>query len=164
MVTFPKQEVLDCCAQYGPMLKLPAGLDGRKVMASIASNESSTGANCGPRHEPAYDVGGALSKGSQQANALEEFGSAAACSYGMFQMMFLNFSELAQEKIASGVGDVDLYSIEFVRFFNAYVIGARHAQTLTDIGQIWNCGHKTDSPSAGVALYCQHLQAAYDAA
>jgi hypothetical protein len=161
MVTFPKQEVLDCCAQYGPMLKLPAGLDGRKVMASIASNESSTGANCGPRHEPAYDVGGALSKGSQQANALEEFGSAAACSYGPFQMMFVNFSGVRPDQLNT---DIDLCVQGCGSFFNAYVIGARHAQTLTDIGQIWNCGHKTDSPSAGVALYCQHLQAAYDAA
>jgi hypothetical protein len=76
-------------------------------------------------------------------------------------MMFVNFSGVRPDQLNT---DIDLCVQGFVSFFNAYVIGARHAQTLTDIGQIWNCGHKTDSPSAGVALYCQHLQAAYDAA
>lgn len=161
MVSFPKQEVLDCCDQYGSMLHLPAGLDGRKVMAAIASNESSTGANCGPRHEPSYDVGGTLAKGLQQTVALAHFGSRAACSYGPWQMMFVNFSGVAPDRLNT---DIDACALGFVKFFNSYVIAARHAQTLKDIGQVWNFGHMTPTPPAGVANYCQKLQAAYDAA
>jgi len=144
------------------MLHIPAGLDGRKVMAALASNESSTGANCGPRHEPAYDKGGSLATGAQQAAALAAYGSDAACSYGPWQMMFVNFPRgTTPDELTS---EIDVCAQGFVQFFNAYVMGARKAETLKDIGQIWNFGHKTDTPPVGVVRYCNDLQAAYDKA
>jgi hypothetical protein len=160
MDSFPQDEVLAACATYGPKLNVPDGLDAVKVMIAVASNESSLGANCGPRHEPAYDVGGSLAGGAQ-AGLLAEYGRAAACSYGPWQMMFANF----QSRDVSGLStDLDLLSQEFVRFFNAYVIAGRKATTLEQIGQVWNGGHVMTNPGSGVVAYCRELQAAYDAA
>lgn len=164
MTSFQREDVLDSCALFGSMLNLPTGIDRRKIMAAIASNESSTGANCGPRREPAYDVGGSLSTRPQQAAALKKYGSVAPCSYGPWQMMFVNFSPEAQNKIATGTVGIDDYALEFVKFFNAYVIGARKAKTLQDIGQVWNLGHISQNPPASVVDYCKKLHSAYDAA
>ena len=143
------------------MLHLASGIDGRKIMAAIASNESSTGANCGPRHEPAYDNGGSLSTGAAQAAALAKYGSAAACSYGPWQMMFANFSGVTPDQLNS---DIDLCAQGFVKFFNSFVIGSRRAQGVQDIGQVWNLGHVTSTPPPGLIAYCKKLQAAYDVA
>jgi hypothetical protein len=141
------------------MLNVPSNLDGIKVMAAIASNESSFGANCGPRHEPAYDVGGSLSSGTLQQNLLSEYGSDAACSYGPWQMMFDNFTGYSPAQLLT---DLQGCAVEFVRFFNSYIIGSKNAQSLSDIGQIWNSGHIYTTPSIGVATYCSNLQKAYD--
>jgi hypothetical protein len=35
-------------------------------------------------------------------------------------------------------------------------------KNLVEIGQIWNLGHKTVNPTAGVIKYCADLQKAYD--
>jgi hypothetical protein len=65
----PKEVVLKLCFTYGRILqrdldfagvKDPDGisLDGPRLLWAIAGNESHWGANCKPRHEPAYDVDG----------------------------------------------------------------------------------------------------------
>ena len=137
MASFPSDQVLAACAQYGPQLQVPDGLDPVKVMTAIAGNESTVGANCGPRHEPAFDVGGLFATG-QQAALLATYGSAAACSYGPLQMLFPNF--------------------------NHYVITVRQAANLEQIGMCWNAGHVMTNPGPGVVAYCQQLQSNYDAA
>lgn len=161
MSSFLKSNVLEACKTYGPQLHVAEGLDGVKVMAAIASNESSYGANCGPRHEPAYDRGGSLSTGKLQASLLDEFGSAAASSYGPWQMMFINFTGYTPSQLLT---DLDACASEFVRFFNSYVIETRKAESLDDIGQVWNDGHVSLVPSPGVLVYCKNLQTAYDLA
>lgn len=163
MNSFPKAAVLAACQQYGSQLKVPSGLDGARVMQAIASNESSLGADCGPRHEPAYEANGALWARKAMARLLAQYPpvgdppqSPAACSYGPWQMMFLNFENATPGQLET---DLDLCAQNFVRFFNAYVIGEMKAETLADIGEIWNEGHE------GVDVaYVTRLQAAYDAA
>jgi hypothetical protein len=161
-MNFAKADVLIACNENGPSLKLDpiAQLDGRGVMAAIASNESSLGLNCGPRHEPAYDVGGFLAQGKGQRLLLQQFGQAAACSYGPWQMMFDNFTTEDPGVLET---QLTVCALEFVDFFNSYVIGVRHAVSLNavslaDIGEVWNRGHIAPDPA-----YTAKLQLAYDA-
>jgi hypothetical protein len=153
---FTKQEVLDVCAQYGPLLKVPSGIDGPRLMAAIASVESSLGFDCGPRHEPTYDVGGSVYASSKlQQSLVAKYGSAAASSYGPWQMMFCNFNGETPTQLES---DIDACARAFVDQFNRFVIRSRKASTLDEIGEVWNEGHITpDTP------YTVKLEAAYDA-
>lgn len=159
---FARDLVIASCRHYGPELKVEAPLNGARVALAIASNESSVGANCGPRHEPSYDTDGAIYKASAlQRELVQSYGPAAACSYGPWQMMFVNIDR----GVSPGdlLTDLDLCARNFVRFFNSYVIDVRRAVSLTDIGQVWNGGHKTPTPSPAVEAYCAHLAAAYAA-
>lgn len=166
MTSFDQVDVLQQCRYYGVELELPpaAGLDGDRVMTAIADNESSRGANCGPRHEPAYEADGAPWARAAMAPLLLAWPpvgdppqSPAACSYGPWQMMFVNFSEGAQQTIMAGTATVEMYASEFVRYFNSYVMSQR-PESLAEIGQIWNMGHKAPDTA-----YTDKLQAAYDA-
>jgi hypothetical protein len=158
--SFQKQDVLAACQRYGPLLESPDGLDGAHIMGAIATNESSLGLNCGPRHEPSYDVGGAIYNGStMQQSLVREFGTAAACSFGPWQMMFINCPGYMPADLETNVEDCARC---FVSFFNSYVIHARKAQNLNEIGQVWNAGHISAAPAPGVLRYCADLQQAYD--
>lgn len=161
---FPKQAVLGCCSQYGPQLHVPAGIDGPRLMAAISSVESSVGYDCGPRHEPSYDVGGGVYTGSQSQRDLVAaypspagslLCSPAACSYGPWQMMFDNFTGLTPAQLET---EIDALAQAFVKQFNSYVIGFRKASSLDEIGECWNAGHITPDPA-----YTVKLQAAYAA-
>lgn len=154
-VTFNKADVLAACDTYGRRLDVDPSLDGRGVMTAIASNESSLGADCGPRREPAYDVGGSLAKGKAQALLLARYGAAAASSYGPWQMMFDNFESEEPEELNQSLA---VCAQEFVSFFNRYVIGIRRAVTLAEIGEVWNLGHIAPDPA-----YVAKLEAAYQA-
>lgn len=152
-MNFAKSDVLEACDSYGTSLEVSAPLDGRGVMAAIASNESTLGFDCGPRHEPAYDEGGSLATGKAQALLLGRYGRAAACSYGPWQMMFDNF---LTEDPAILETNLERCAQEFVIWFNKYVIGCRKAQTLAQIGEVWNLGHVAPDPA-----YVADLEAAY---
>lgn len=158
MITFPKEEVISLCLKYGPLLRVPDALKGSQLMAAIASNESSLGANCGPRHEPAYDVGGAYAGNPTQAALLREYGSAAACSYGPWQVMFINCPGYSPQELETCVDDC---ARAFVAYFNSYVIKTRNAQTLDEIGQVYNAGHISENPALGVVRYVSDLTRAY---
>lgn len=168
MNSFAKGDVLVACASYGLQLLVVASLDPVKVAKAIASNESSFGYNCGPRHEPAYEATGALWARKAMTPLLVQYPpvgippqSPAACSYGPWQMMFCNFQGCTPQQLLT---DLDLCASEFVRFFNLYVIQEKNAQTLEDIAEVWNEGHETTNPDLGVLSYYHHLQAAYNAA
>jgi len=155
MNSFPKQEVLDVCAQYGPRLRVPAGLDARRVMAAIAQVESGLGGNCGPRHEPAYDTGGKVwNQSPAQRQLVARWKSDGASSFGPWQMMLPNCQGHTPAEMRS---DLDVCALLFVSQFNLYVIGLRNAQTLAEIGEVWNMGHIAPDPE-----YVAKLQAAYD--
>jgi hypothetical protein len=155
MISFLKADVIAACNQYGPLLHVPPGVDGIRCMIALASNESSLGANCGPRPEPFYQHSQQL----LQMNLNTEYGEIAWSSHGPFQMMFVNFSVETQAAIAKGTVTLQDYAVEFVRFFNFYVIGVRKASTLAEIGEVWNLGHVGPDP-----VYVQKLEAAYAAA
>jgi hypothetical protein len=155
MVSFAKSDMLAACANYGTLLKVPAGVDGVRCMTALASNESSLGANCGPRPEPFYQH----SKQPEQVALNAQYGEIAWSSHGPWQMMFENFTPETQQAIANGPVQLSDYATEFVRFFNMYVITVRHAATLDQIGEVWNLGHIGPDPA-----YTQKLETAYSAA
>jgi len=161
MNSFPKADVLAACAKYGPVLKVPTGLDGERVMAALASNESSIGVNCGPRHEPAYDVGGSVWASSPDQRALvAKYGRDGASSFGPWQLMLINYPGFSPAELEINLDDC---ARGCVSHFNSYVAHF-DPKNLTEIGQIWNLGHKTGNPPTGVIKYCADLQKAYDSA
>lgn len=159
MVVFAKIDVLAACMDYGPELQVPLGVAAAEAMEAIATVESSLGADCGPRQEPAYSTGGELAVGVQAELNLQYGDATAAASHGPWQMLFANFTPAAQGAIAAGTITLDRYALEFVRWFNLYVIGARGARTLAEIGEVWNEGHIAPDPE-----YVSKLEAAYAAA
>jgi len=153
------------CQKYGGQLRVPDGIDGPKLMLAISGNESSFGANCGPRHEPGYDTGGSTWERSDlQKQLVLKYGSDAACSYGPWQMMYINFS--GADTPTQLKTDLDACAVEFVRFFNSFVIRIRKAETLRDIGMTWNGGHifpSTEDVPEGIIRYCEKLESNYKA-
>jgi hypothetical protein len=161
MNSFPKMDVLAACAKCGPVLKVPTELDGERVMAALASNESSTGNDCGPRHEPAYDVGGSVWASSPAQRALvAQYCRLGASSFGPWQLMLINYPGFSPVELEINLDDC---ARGCVSHFNSYVAHFE-PKNLTEIGQIWNLGHKTVNPPTGVIKYCADLQKAYDSA
>ncbi len=155
MVTFSREDVIASCKEFGHLLHVPSGLLGSAVMQAIASNESSLGADSGSRQEASYSEGGR----NYDAALEDSYGSASECSHGPWQMMFDNFTPETQAEIVAGRATITDYAQEFVRFFNAYVIRTRHAQTLDQIGEVWNLGHIGYDPE-----YVHKLNLAYQEA
>lgn len=162
MRSFPASQVLALCQKYGSKLKPPAHLDGARLMLAIAAVESGgtdprqAGHNCGPRHESSYDVNGGFWRQSPTMQELvKEFGSAAASSYGPWQMMYCNFSPTMTPQECDE--DVEDAAVEFVRFFNAQM-RRRNPQNLDEVGEVWNMGKIGPDPD-----YVQKLHRAYAA-
>jgi hypothetical protein len=157
-VNFTQQQIADICRIYGPQLtNLPSGIDGAQLLWAIAGNESSFGENCAPRHEPAFDVGGVYGNGAVMKSLLAQYGSAAASSYGPWQILFCNCPAGYQPL---DMGDLDKAAHATVRYLNQLI--ARWTCTgLSDVGECWNAGHPMLNPSAGVARYVSDLAGNY---
>lgn len=154
---YPQADILALCRKYGPQLRVPQGINGAALMVAIASNESSIGANCEPRYERNYDRGGLYDQGDQ-ATLLDQYGKAAACSYGPWQVMAVNALPLTPPELAD---DPEACAHAFVAFFNAYVMAHRKASDLEEIAQVYNAGHISKQKSLGVDLYIRNLSLAY---
>lgn len=146
MKSFATSDVIAACSFYGHLLKLPATLDGPRVMLAIAAVESGgadpahAGHNCGPRLEPAYCEGGSFFlKSAVQQQLVEQYGDMAAMSYGPWQMMFPNFSEGTFPRELET--NLQTCAVEFVRQFNHF--SARwNFCSLDQVGQVWNTGRE----------------------
>lgn len=145
-------DILALCKKYGPLLNMPpgSGVDGAKFMAAIAGCESSFGKNPTPRHEPTYDKGGEYAENPPQNELLAHWGSAAAYSYGPWQMMPCNAIGFTPIELAN---DEEKCAVAFVGFFNRFIMGFRHAMTFDEMAQTYNSGHYTAQPSPGVQKY-----------
>jgi hypothetical protein len=140
LVSFPQTEVLALCVEYGPELKLDPSqpqLKGKYVMAAVAANESSLGADCLSAPQPAWNVGGEYSGVAEQAALLSKYGSLAACSFTPWQLMLYNCLGYSPTQLNSDAG---LGAQCWVSFFNNYII-RKGAITLQQIGQVQNGGH-----------------------
>ena len=166
MADFTQEQIAAQCRISGPQLVgLPAGIDGAQLLWAISGNESSFGANCAPRYEPAYDVGGRYGSGPVMKPLLEKFGSAAACSYGPLQLMFCTAPGGA---LPSDFDDLDTAFKYSVIYLN-HLLRRWKPGYLAQIGECWNEGHEEGSPqgepvessSPQVAAYVQRLTANY---
>lgn len=165
-VSFPRSVVLALCAQYGPEMRgmqpsgtVPAGLIGKYVMAAVATNESSLGADCTPRYEPAWDVDGIYARTSLEQQALlQEFGKDAAYSYGVWQLMYYNCPGYTPSQL---VTDAEAGAKCFLNYFNTYV-QRKGAVTLEQIGEVYNSGHVWEvTPPPDIQQYVEKLQVNY---
>lgn len=156
--SYSKQEISDQCRVSGPQLiGLPDDMDGTQLLWAMSGNESSFGADCAPRHEPAYDVGGTYGSKAVMAPLLAKWGSAAACSYGPWQLMFCNAPDGWSP---DNLNSLNLAGRATVIFLNRQ-IAQFHPQNLAEIGECWNGGHPMVTPIAGVAAYVHKLTANY---
>lgn len=156
-MAFTKTEIAAACTQYGPtVVALPDGIDGVQLLWAMSGNESSFGANVTPRHEPAFDVGGIYGDSEQMKPLLALYGSAAACSYGPWQVMFANVPEAAPESF----DNLDFCALASVAFLNKQLTRFK-PESLGDIGSIWNAGHIQNPYSAQVQIYVDRLTGNY---
>lgn len=149
-MNYIRQQIATACRSYGSQITgLPDGVDGEHLLWALSGNESSFGANCAPRHEPAYDVGG------RYANAalLARFGHAAACSYGPWQIMFVN---CPPNFIPEDMDNLDKAAAATILFLNRQLTRFRPS-TLELIGSIWNGGNPLALSSVRVQHYADEL-------
>lgn len=157
-MSFTLQQIADQCRASGPeLLGLPPGVDGTQLLWAMSGNESSFGVNCTPRHEPAFDSGGVYGSGPVMAPLLKKYGSAAACSYGPWQIMFCN-CPLGWSP--NDMSDLKLCARATVCFLDR-LVSRWHPSDLAQIGECWNAGHPMVNLSPGVASYVQKLTANY---
>lgn len=79
------QQIIDVNAP-----NVQGGLDGRKLLMTIARLESGFGQDCRPRFEPAYYPGGLYFKKSKDLQtAFDQWGALVSFSYGPFQIMWV---------------------------------------------------------------------------
>ncbi len=152
---FTRQQIADACRAHAGDLdaSLLAGYDAAKLMWAICGNESSFGANCTPRHEPAFDVSGTYAKAPAQAALLAKYGSHAACSYGPMQVMLVNAPE--------GYAPADFDDVDKAIAAGAFALNRlmEHWKpvSLAQFGAVYNCGHIPKIVSPGVHEYQDEL-------
>lgn len=154
MITVPywcyaKEKIAEACLEYGKLLDLEGTddgtgkpIDGARLLWAIAGVESSFGANCKPRVEPAYSYGGKYSAKLPQADLLHEFGCDAACSYGPWQIMLCNAYGYKPTELAM---DLDKACVATVGFIRRWCINTQQCKTLRDFADAYNSGSPRDS-------------------
>ncbi len=152
-MNFTPSQVSAMCEKYGAQVgPLPAEVDGTQLLWAMSGNESSFGVNCTPRHEPAFDVGGAYGANGDMPALIALYGSpAAACSYGPLQVMLCN----AGNTSPTDFDDLDQAFAASVAYLNT-LLRRFNPQSLDEIGECWNAGHVTPDPG-----YTSKLEANY---
>ena len=154
---FLPSDVASMCRTLGPLLKnVPPGVAPASLLWAICGNESSFGVNCTPRHEPAYDAGGAYADSLTQAPLLRLYGPAAAYSYGPMQVMFCN--------APPGVRPADFNDLATgmragVFALNKLLAHFRPAR-IAEVGYCYNGGHLAN-PNPAAKDYGTRLAACY---
>lgn len=157
-MSFTKAQIAAVCMEFGPKVEpLPDGVDGAQLLWALSGNESSFGLNVTPRHEPAYDFGGSYAGSGNMPTLLEEYGHAAACSYGPWQVMLTNAATFAPDDFT----DLETACQASVSALNSLLRRFKPG-SLVQIGQCWNHGEPTSTPNAGVLAYTVELQQNYN--
>lgn len=150
---FASANVADACRNFGKSVgPLPDGVDAAQLLWAMAGVESSFGLNCQPRHEPAYDVGGHYATHAPMPGLLMNYGAAAACSYGPWQVMLC---EAPPGTAPTSFDFLDNCGRITIADLNRKLRMFRPVN-LAQIGECWNAGHITPDPD-----YEQKLAAKY---
>lgn len=131
---------LKLCSLGAKMIDAPPGVNPEALLWAIGWAESTCGRNNVPRHEGAYHRGGAYFN-----HVLDrEFGCAAHCSYGPWQIMFENVWSISKKEITpEEMNDTLTALVVSVEWLNQRVIG-RGADTVAKIADAWNSGTHRD--------------------
>lgn len=157
-MSFTREQVAEQCRSFGAEIApLPLGLTGYQLLWAISGCESTFGENVTPRHEPAYDTGGAYADNEPMPELLEKYGRAAACSYGPWQVLLANAASFTPEELH---GDVQQAALATTAFMNSLLRRFRPA-TLAEIASCWNAGHIQKPLSVGVQRYAEDLAKFY---
>lgn len=141
--------LISICQQFGPLLHVPDGLDGVKVLWALAGNESDFGTNCSPRHESGYCP---ISKGHYAAaiaGLTRQFGCLAHCSFGAWQVMLCNCPGFTPLELLQ---DLDKQVQATVGFLNRAIFDGQGARSLAEIGDAFNAGNFRDLKIRAAAL------------
>jgi hypothetical protein len=159
-LNYPKSEIAGICLLYGAQLELEGTDDeggqklpivGSQLLFAIAGRESTFGANCKPRLEPAYDLNGRYFKQDTRQRMLYAlFGQDAAKSWGPWQVMLCNAAGYKPDEMGR---DPKKACDAAVKFLNRFVFGVRGARTLSQILDTYNSGTWRDQESPGVKEY-----------
>lgn len=131
-------------------------IDAALLLWAMSGRESMFGHDLGPRHEPAYDIGGSLYRQSEELQqGIALYGRDFACSYGPLQIMAVNAKGCTPRELGS---DPDLAMGAAVARLRIHVLGAQGARTIGDICDCWNTGNDKDRlvPTDYIA-YVRHL-------
>lgn len=156
-MVFTLEQVAQQCRAVGAEIDpLPQGVTGYQLLWAISGCESSFGLNAKPRHEPAYDVGGTYAAHAPMPELLQQYGSAAACSYGPWQILLANAPSCKPQDF----DDIQLAAQATVSFLNK-LLKLYKPKTLAEIASCWNAGHIQKPLSPGVTRYAADLTKFY---
>lgn len=163
---FDKATIARLCERFGGLLKLPpaaAALDPKLVLWALSGNESSFGANCKPRFEPAY-FSGRYSTMPAQAELNAQYGQDGAASYSPWQIMLINAPGFTPEELAQDAEKAITATIGFLNRRVFVQVGAHvAAYTLEEIGRDYNHGNYWDGYlGADEVAYVANLQRHYN--
>ena len=152
-MTYTRQQIAAVCQKLAPSLgPMPPGIDGAQLTWAISGNESSFGAQCQPRHEAAYDVGGVYANHLPMPTLLHLYGSAAAMSYSAWQVMLCD--------APAGYSPTTFLDINMSARACVYVLNGIlrrfRPTTLAQIGECYNAGRETPD-----AAYTDKLAVSY---
>jgi hypothetical protein len=139
-ISFPATQLVRACELYGPLVKVPPGLDGVLLLWALSGNESSYAANCGPRHEPIYCTG-KYAAAPAVVQLTKRFGHDAHCSFGPWQLLLVNAPGYVPAELRD---DINKCAEATVGFLNRETFARQHAQTLAHIGDAYNSGNFRD--------------------
>src|SRR5271165_3830646 len=95
-MNFTREQIAAQCRLSGATVgPLPTGVVGAQLLWAMAGNESSFGADCTPRHEPAFDIGGPYAGHAPMPDLLAKWGSLGASSFGPCQILLANCPTMA---------------------------------------------------------------------
>jgi hypothetical protein len=134
----PRATLTELCKRFGAMLRLPAGIDGAQLLWALSGNESSFGANCAPRHEPAYCHGGKYF----DALLTRSWGCLAHCSYGPWQVLYANTNPGMNPLTFAQTPE--LVAGAAASLIQRRILQAEKATTLEEIAEAYNAGDWRD--------------------
>ncbi len=142
-ITFTQVEVADACRLYGPHLRTPGLIDGARLLWALAGQESGFGANCQPLHHAAYCNG----KHSESLTiSTLKFGHAAHCSFGPWQLLWANTSQM--HGADDLFGTLNACASITVNFLNRQIIGRQHAGTVEQVADAYSRGNCREGDKA----------------
>lgn len=94
----PRGEIISLIKQYAPSLAIPFGEDAKSFLYALCGVESSFGENSVLRYEYAYGPGGIYYSRSKELKfQYSKYGALASCSYGPWQILFINTLQLGYQ-------------------------------------------------------------------